>query len=47
VTTDLTLLPRVASRGQEVTAPRLRALLTLLAGDVRTGCGTERLVAGL
>ncbi|MFJ2775097.1 AfsR/SARP family transcriptional regulator [Kitasatospora sp. NPDC087315] len=47
MTTDLTLLPRVAYRGQEVTAPRLRALLALLAGDLRTGCGTERLVAGL
>ncbi|WP_405771569.1 ATP-binding protein [Streptomyces sp. NBC_01538] len=47
MTTDLTLLPRVACRGQEVTAPRLRALLALLAGDLRTGCGTERLVAGL
>ncbi|MGC5565531.1 ATP-binding protein [Streptomyces sp. FR-108] len=46
-TTDLILLPRVACRGQEVTAPRLRALLALLAGDPRTGCGTERLVAGL
>ncbi|MET8009479.1 BTAD domain-containing putative transcriptional regulator [Streptomyces sp. NPDC005271] len=47
MTTDLTLLPRVAYRGQEVTAPRLRGLLALLAGDLRTGCGTERLVAGL
>jgi predicted ATPase len=47
VTTDLTLLPRVAYRGQEVTAPRLRGLLALLAGDLRTGCSTERLVAGL
>ncbi|WP_371661741.1 BTAD domain-containing putative transcriptional regulator [Streptomyces sp. NBC_00280] len=47
MTADLTLLPRVAYRGQEVTAPRLRALLALLAGDLRTGCGTERLVAGL
>lgn len=47
MTTELTLLPRVAHRGQEVTAPRLRALLALLAGDVRRGCGTERLVAGL
>ncbi|MFI1359542.1 ATP-binding protein [Streptomyces sp. NPDC020898] len=45
--TDLTLLPRVAYRGQEVTAPRLRGLLALLAGDLRTGCSTERLVAGL
>ncbi|MGV9878615.1 ATP-binding protein [Streptomyces sp. NPDC003006] len=47
MSTDLTLLPGVAYRGQEVTAPRLRALLALLAGDLRTGCGTERLVAGL
>ncbi|GAA1937324.1 hypothetical protein GCM10009837_74450 [Streptomyces durmitorensis] len=47
MTTALTLLPRVAHRGQEVTAPRLRGLLALLAGDVRTGCSTERLVAGL
>ncbi|CAM5657791.1 ATP-binding protein, partial [Streptomyces aurantiogriseus] len=44
---DLTLLPRVAYRGQEVTAPRLRGLLALLAGDLRTGCSTERLVEGL
>ncbi|MDX6348364.1 MAG: hypothetical protein QOF84_3154, partial [Streptomyces sp.] len=47
MTTDLTLLPRVAYRGQEVTAPRLRGLLALLAGDLRTGCSIERLVAGL
>ncbi|MEU3734646.1 BTAD domain-containing putative transcriptional regulator [Streptomyces sp. NPDC033538] len=47
MTTDLTLLPRVAYLGREVTAPRLRGLLALLAGDVRTGCTTERLVAGL
>lgn len=47
MTTELTLLPRVAHRGQEVTAPRLRGLLALLAGDVRAGCGAERLVAGL
>ncbi|MFD3496422.1 ATP-binding protein [Streptomyces sp. NPDC058690] len=47
MTTDLTLLPRVAYRGQEVTAPRLRGLLALLARDLRTGCSTERLVAGL
>ncbi|MCX5536063.1 AfsR/SARP family transcriptional regulator [Streptomyces sp. NBC_00006] len=45
--TDLTLLPRVAHRGQEVTAPRLRGLLALLASEPRTGCSTERLVAGL
>ncbi|MFH9002261.1 ATP-binding protein [Streptomyces afghaniensis] len=47
MTTDLTLLPRVAHRGQEITAPRLRGLLALLAGDLRAGCSTERLVAGL
>lgn len=47
MTTDLTLLPRVAYRGREVTAPRLRGLLALLAGDLRTGCSTERLVQGL
>ncbi|MBA2949119.1 ATP-binding protein, partial [Streptomyces himalayensis] len=47
MTTDLTLLPRVAYRGQEITAPRLRGLLALLAGDLRTGCSTERLVEGL
>ncbi|NGO40785.1 ATP-binding protein [Streptomyces ureilyticus] len=47
MTTDLTLLPRVAYRGQEVTAPRLRGLLALLAGDLRTGCSIERLVDGL
>ncbi|MFI6638857.1 ATP-binding protein [Streptomyces sp. NPDC050504] len=44
---DLTLLPRVAHRGQEVTAPRVRGLVALLAGDLRAGCSTERLVAGL
>jgi len=47
VSIDLTLLPRVAHRRQEVTAPRLRGLLALLAGDLRTGCSTERLVEGL
>ncbi|GGO45559.1 AfsR/SARP family transcriptional regulator [Streptomyces lasiicapitis] len=47
MTTDLTLLPRVAHRGREVTAPRIRGLLALLAGDLRAGRSTERLVAGL
>ncbi|WP_129298113.1 ATP-binding protein [Streptomyces lydicus] len=47
MTTDLTLLTYVAYRGVEVTAPRLRGLLALLAGDLRTGCSTERLVEGL
>ncbi|MEZ3183162.1 AfsR/SARP family transcriptional regulator [Streptomyces pimonensis] len=47
MSTDLTLLPRVAYRGQEVTSRRLRSLLALLAGDLRTGCSIERLVEGL
>ncbi|KOG14398.1 ATP-binding protein [Streptomyces viridochromogenes] len=47
MTTELILLPRVACRGREITAPRLRALLALLAGDLRTGCSTGRLVEGL
>ncbi|WP_229713027.1 ATP-binding protein [Streptomyces fuscichromogenes] len=46
-TTELTLLSRVACRGREITAPRLRGLLALLAEDLRTGCSTGRLVAGL
>ncbi|WP_308310905.1 BTAD domain-containing putative transcriptional regulator [Streptomyces sp. GbtcB6] len=44
---ELTLLPRVACRGREITAPRLRGLLALLAEDLRTGCSTGRLVEGL
>ncbi|MCF1599870.1 ATP-binding protein [Streptomyces muensis] len=47
MTTELTLLPRVACRGREITAPRLRGLLALLAEDPRTGCSTGRLVEGL
>ncbi|MFD5795064.1 ATP-binding protein [Streptomyces diastatochromogenes] len=47
MTTELTLLPRVACRGQEITAPRLRGLLALLAEDLRAGCSTGRLVEGL
>ncbi|GHE10472.1 ATP-binding protein [Streptomyces alanosinicus] len=47
MTTDLTLLDRVAFRGREITAPRLRGLLALLAGDLRAGCSTGRLVEGL
>jgi hypothetical protein len=47
VTVELTLLSRVAYRGQEVTGPRPRGLLALLAGDLRRGCGTARLVEGL
>jgi predicted ATPase/DNA-binding SARP family transcriptional activator/tetratricopeptide (TPR) repeat protein len=44
VSIDLTLLSRVAYRGQEIAGPRLRGLLALLAGDLRTGCGTVRLI---
>ncbi|MQY36124.1 hypothetical protein SRB17_41210 [Streptomyces sp. RB17] len=47
MTTELTLLSRVACRGREITAPRLRGLLALLAEDLLTGCGTGRLVEGL
>ncbi|MCX4763677.1 AfsR/SARP family transcriptional regulator [Streptomyces sp. NBC_01275] len=47
MTTELTLLSRVAYRGREITAPRLRGLLALLAGELRTGCSTGRLVEGL
>jgi predicted ATPase/DNA-binding SARP family transcriptional activator/tetratricopeptide (TPR) repeat protein len=47
VTIALTLLPRVAYRGQEITSPRLRSLLALLAGDLRTGCSSGRLVEGI
>jgi hypothetical protein len=47
VTTELTLLSGVAYRDQEITGPRLRGLLALLAGDLRTGCSTARLVEGL
>ncbi|MEU9241226.1 BTAD domain-containing putative transcriptional regulator [Streptomyces sp. NPDC048385] len=44
---ELTLLTQVACRGREITAPRLRGLLALLAQDPRTGCSTGRLVEGL
>jgi predicted ATPase/DNA-binding SARP family transcriptional activator/tetratricopeptide (TPR) repeat protein len=47
VTIELTLLSRVAYCDQEVTSPRLRGLLALLAGDLRTGCSAARLVDGL
>jgi hypothetical protein len=46
VAVELTLLSRVAYRDQEVTGPRLRGLLALLASDLRTGCSTARLVEG-
>jgi predicted ATPase/DNA-binding SARP family transcriptional activator len=47
VTIELTLLPRVAYRDREITGPRLQALLALLAGDLRRGCSTARLVEGI
>ncbi|MER6071837.1 BTAD domain-containing putative transcriptional regulator [Streptomyces sp. NPDC001817] len=47
MTTELTLLSQVSCRGREITAPRLRGLLALLAEDLRTGCSTGRLVEGL
>jgi DNA-binding SARP family transcriptional activator len=47
VTTELVLLPRVSYHEQEITGPRLRGLLGLLAGDLRSGCSTARLVEGL
>ncbi len=47
MTTELTVLSRVAYRGKEITGPRLRGLLALLAGEPRTGCATGRLVDGL
>jgi predicted ATPase/DNA-binding SARP family transcriptional activator len=47
VAPELTLLPRVAHRGREITGPRLRGLLAILAADLRAGASTTRLVDGL
>ncbi|MEV4510082.1 BTAD domain-containing putative transcriptional regulator [Dactylosporangium sp. NPDC049525] len=47
MTVELILLGRVAYRGREIVGPRQCGLLALLAGDLRTGCGTARLVDGL
>lgn len=47
MSTELVLLSGVSYRGQEITGPRLRGLLALLAGELRVGCGTARLVEGL
>ncbi|WP_435797710.1 hypothetical protein [Streptomyces avermitilis] len=47
MTTELTFLSRVAYRGREISGPRLRGLLALLADDLRTGCSAARLVDGL
>ena len=47
MTPDLVLLSRVSFRGREIAGPRLRSLIALLAGDLRTGCGVGRLVEGI
>ncbi|WP_284739936.1 ATP-binding protein [Amycolatopsis sp. RTGN1] len=47
MTVELTLLTRVSFRGRELTGARPGSLLALLAGSLRTGCGAERLIAGL
>ncbi|WP_433464871.1 ATP-binding protein [Spirillospora sp. CA-128828] len=47
MTVELTLLSRVACRGRDVTSPRLRGLLALLAGEPRAGVPVVRLVEGL
>ncbi|MDX3248190.1 ATP-binding protein [Streptomyces sp. ME18-1-4] len=47
MTTELALLSQVACRGREITAPRLRGLLALLAADLHAGCSTGLLVEGL
>lgn len=47
MTIELTLLTSVSHQGQEITAPRLRGLLALLAGELRAGRAAGRLVDGL
>ncbi|HVW43851.1 MAG TPA: BTAD domain-containing putative transcriptional regulator [Amycolatopsis sp.] len=47
MTTELTLLPRVSFREREVTGPRLRGLLALLAANLRAGSSSGRLIDGL
>ncbi|MEU8796217.1 BTAD domain-containing putative transcriptional regulator [Spirillospora sp. NPDC048819] len=44
---ELALLSRVACRGRDVTSPRLRGLLALLAEEPRAGVPVVRLVEGL
>ncbi|WP_141580287.1 BTAD domain-containing putative transcriptional regulator [Actinomadura sp. WMMA1423] len=44
---ELRLLSGVACRGRDVTSPRLRGLLALLAGEPRAGVSVVRLVEGL
>ncbi|MFG2058762.1 ATP-binding protein [Micromonospora sp. NPDC048930] len=45
--TELTLLSDVVCRGVEISGPRLRGLLALLAGQLRAGCGAQALVDAL
>ncbi|RST06987.1 AfsR/SARP family transcriptional regulator [Streptomyces sp. WAC07149] len=47
MTMELTTLTTVAFRGREITAPRMRGLIALLAGELRAGCGTARLIEEL
>ncbi|GAA0223283.1 BTAD domain-containing putative transcriptional regulator [Actinomadura nitritigenes] len=47
VNVELALLSRVSCRGRDITGPRLRDLLALLAGEHRTGLSAARLVEGL
>jgi hypothetical protein len=47
VAPDLVLLSRVSFRDQEIVGPRLQALIALLAGELRTGCGAGRLIEGI
>jgi predicted ATPase/DNA-binding SARP family transcriptional activator len=47
VTAELILLSRVAYRDREISGARLQGLLALLAGDLRSGCSTARLMEGL
>jgi predicted ATPase/DNA-binding SARP family transcriptional activator/tetratricopeptide (TPR) repeat protein len=47
VTVELILLSGVSYRGQEIAGPRLQGLLAVLAGDLRSGCSTPRLVERL
>ncbi|WP_194924102.1 ATP-binding protein [Catenulispora pinisilvae] len=44
---ELRLLPKVSFAGEEINGARLHSLLALLATDLRSGCGTARLTAGL
>ncbi|GIJ66654.1 ATP-binding protein [Virgisporangium ochraceum] len=47
MTPDLVLLSRVSFRGRDLAGPRLRGLIAMLAADLRTGCGTGRLIEAL